>query len=237
MVRRSRCFPLIFAFQSYTRLAISFQYIGKPSRVVGNRISQCKIPMSSNSKDEIMADEHNILPTTTMKLSDVHQQFGKFRISSNQIFHRTIHSFATVNLRPIVPGHVLVCSNRVTPLLSDLEDEEYIDLWKTVRIVQQVLKHQYNCDAFNVAVQDGKGAGQSVPHVHVHILPRHTGDFQRNDDVYDQLEAWAPRNYDNESETKSKLDVPEDSERRDRTVEEMVEEAKIYKSIIGRLST
>ena len=37
--------------------------------------------------------------------------------------------------------------------------------------------------------QDGETAGQSVPHVHVHCLPRRTGDFKRNDDVYDALDA------------------------------------------------
>ena len=37
--------------------------------------------------------------------------------------------------------------------------------------------------------QDGETAGQSVPHVHVHCLPRKAGDFKRNDDVYDALDA------------------------------------------------
>lgn len=37
-------------------------------------------------------------------------------------------------------------------------------------------------------LQDGPLAGQSVPHVHVHVLPRRAGDFARNDDVYDALE-------------------------------------------------
>lgn len=141
-----------------------------------------------------------------------------------------------VNLRPIVPGHVLICSNRVAPLLSDLDDDEYDDLWRTVRTVQRVLRRQYNCDAFNVAVQDGSGAGQSVPHAHVHVLPRFCGDLERNDDIYDELEAWAPRDH-NVSKEKSKLDVPEDSKRKDRTVEEMTAEAAMYQSLIRDLYT
>jgi diadenosine tetraphosphate (Ap4A) HIT family hydrolase len=36
--------------------------------------------------------------------------------------------------------------------------------------------------------QDGPAAGQTVPHVHVHVLPRRAGDFARNDDVYDELD-------------------------------------------------
>ena len=97
--------------------------------------------------------------------------------------------------------------------------------------MQAGLKQQYKCDAFNVAVQDGMGAGQSVPHVHVHILPRHCGDLQRNDDIHDQLESWAPR--DELSRNKPKMDVPDDSERRDRTLEEMAEEALCYRSLFA----
>lgn len=156
--------------------------------------------------------------------------FGRFKISPSQIFHKSTHSFSMVNLRPIVLGHVLVVSNRVVPLMSDLEGDEYDDLWRTVRTVQKVLKQQYNCDSFNVAVQDGDGAGQSVPHVHAHILPRYQGDLERNDDIYDALESWAPR--DEMATKKPKLEVPDDSKRRDRTVEEMAEEASVYQSIL-----
>ena len=229
MVRRSQCLALTLALQSLTPLASSFESAATTSIIAAVRnYRQTLVFMSNNSIDK---------DAINMSSDASHQLFGRFRISSNQIFHRTIHSYALVNLRPIVPGHVLVCSNRVTPLLSNLDEEEYDDLWKTVRIVQQILKQQYNCNAFNVAVQDGVGAGQSVPHVHVHILPRYIGDLERNDDIYDQLEAWAPRDDDSNSGRKTKLDVPEDSERRDRSVEEMTEEAAVYRRIADELST
>lgn len=164
-------------------------------------------------------------------------QFGKFRIAPSQIFYNSPSklSSAIVNLRPIVPGHVLVIPTRVVPLLKDLTDEEYNDMWKTVRLVQNMLTQKYGSDAFNVAVQDGKAAGQSVPHVHVHILPRKEGDFERNDDVYDELQDWAPT-IDLSKEKKKQsveLDVPDDNDRKDRTMEQMEEEAFSYRSIIN----
>ena len=101
-------------------------------------------------------------------------KFGSFFISRDHVFYTSQLSAAFVNLRPIVPGHILVMPMRVVPLLCDLTEEEYLDLWQSVRVVQNVLKkHFSSCDAFNIAVQDGKGAGQSVPHVHVHVLPRY----------------------------------------------------------------
>ena len=182
----------------------------------------------SSDSDKSHIEENNMAATT------IDVMFGRFKILANQIFYRSNHSFAMVNLRPLVPGHVLVVSNRIVPLLSDLCDYEYEDLWKTVRKVQHVLKQEYSCDAFNVAVQDGEGAGQSVPHVHVHILPRYRGDMERNDDIYDKLEMWAPRK--EYSQTKTCLEVPDDNERRDRTIDEMAEEAGLYQSLMKQQS-
>lgn len=113
--------------------------------------------------------------------------------------------------------------------------EEHDDLWRTVRTIQSILKQQYNCNAFNVAVQDGAAAGQSVPHVHVHILPRYCGDLARNDDIYDELEDWAPRDA-MAGNKPGKIEVLDDGDRRDRTVVEMAEEALIYKRLFESLS-
>ena len=129
-----------------------------------------------------------------------------------------------------------------------------MDLWWTVRRVQRMLGKKYfaaandddnsnananaNAAAFNVAVQDGRSAGQSVPHVHVHLLPRLRGDFDRNDDVYDELEAWAPTEKDAEVKRQQqekegrKLEVLDDADRRDRTMEQMEEEAEEYRRLM-----
>lgn len=154
-------------------------------------------------------------------------RFGRFLIPSNCIFYRSPYCVAFVNLRPIVPGHVLVMplistpesNDRITTetpymFLSQLPDWVYQDVWMTVRNVQALLREHYNNDnhndsidstaatttsnkvtAFQIAVQDGPGAGQTVPHVHVHILPRtnhdeYAGSSERNDAIYEQLEIW-----------------------------------------------
>eukprot|EP00960_Hanusia_phi_P057729 763643-Hanusia_phi.AAC.1 len=115
--------------------------------------------------------------------------FGRFFIPEEHIFYRSPSglSAAFVNLRPIVPGHVLVVPQRVVDREKELEDEESLDLWRTVREVGHRVEEEYKASALNIAVQDGKAAGQSVPHVHFHILPRLAGDFERNDDVYDKV--------------------------------------------------
>jgi len=163
--------------------------------------------------------------------------FGKFKISKSQIFYESPSDLtaAIVNLRPIVPGHVLVIPKRIVPKLSELTNEEYDDLWRSVRIIQNALESHYHAGGFNVAVQDGKMAGQSVPHVHVHILPRQEGDFERNDDVYDKLEDWAPTRAMCEEKQRNKveLEVPDDDDRKDRTTQMMEEESSLYKALMG----
>jgi len=183
-------------------------------------------------------------------------RFGQFRIPSGSIFYKSgggdnnsssgnkCRTYAFVNLRPIVPGHVLVAPERVAPRLSDLTDEEHADLWATVRVVQDVLRKRYGSGGgqegredgddslgFNVAVQDGKAAGQSVPHVHVHVLPRREGDLERNDDVYRELEEWAPR-ADLEAKV-MRLEVADDEDRKDRTSEQMEAEAASYRALLS----
>jgi len=176
---------------------------------------------------------HHYMTPPPITLNEGDALFGKFVIRSDCIFYNSSHSLAFCNLRPIVPGHVLVISKRVAPHLRDLSEAEYTDLWNSVRTVQQILQQCYaDTTAFNVAVQDGRSAGQSVRHVHVHILPRRAGDFERNDDVYQEMEEWAPRKGDDANKkTVAQLDVPEDADRRDRTPQEMAEEALTYKRI------
>ena len=162
-------------------------------------------------------------------------KFGKFLIPKASVFCRSSPSgnaVAFVNLRPIVPGHVLVMPKRIVPFLADLSEEEYLEMWTLVRQVQTVLKDAYKgTSAFNVAVQDGKAAGQSVPHVHIHILPRTGGDFERSDDVYDALEAWAPTPELAKAKEKTDIDVPDDDDRVDRTTDMMADEASMYRRL------
>jgi diadenosine tetraphosphate (Ap4A) HIT family hydrolase len=107
---------------------------------------------------------------TTMTTGEV--RFGPWVLDPGQIFLETSFSYGVVNLKPIVPGHVLIISKRICPRLSELTPEEVSDLFTTVHRVGPVIERHYQGDALNIAIQDGVSAGQTVPHVHVHILPR-----------------------------------------------------------------
>lgn len=109
-----------------------------------------------------------------------------------QVFHTTPLSFALVNIKPIVPGHVLVIPKRVVPRVSDLTPAETSDLFLTVRRVAGMVERVYNASSLNIAIQDGIDAGQSVPHVHTHIIPRQKSDLDSrggSDVIYELLDG------------------------------------------------
>ena len=127
---------------------------------------------------------NTILPVDS--LSDY--QFGQHTVKSTSAFYRTALSVAFVNRKPVLPGHVLVCPVRVVEHLTDLTAAETADLFLAVQSVAEATKKRYEVSSLTVAVQDGPDAGQTVKHIHVHVLPRKPGDFSDNDDVYKQLE-------------------------------------------------
>ena len=88
---------------------------------------------------------------------------------------RSGKTVAVVNLKPLVPGHVLVLPTAPGDRLADLDDGAYRDLWRAVARVAALATSAVGAAAATVAVQDGAAAGQSVPHVHVHVLPRSDG--------------------------------------------------------------
>ncbi|MCD7465957.1 hypothetical protein HAX54_002236 [Datura stramonium] len=105
---------------------------------------------------------------------------------------------------------------------AELTTDETSDLWLTAQKVGKKLESYHKASSLTFAIQDGPQAGQTVPHVHIHIIPRKSGDFEKNDEIYDALDV-------KEKEMKQSLDL--DKERKDRNIEEMAEEAHEYRKL------
>ncbi|XP_073324914.1 bis(5'-adenosyl)-triphosphatase-like [Pagrus major] len=142
-------------------------------------------------------------------------RFGQHLIKASTVFLQTELSFAMVNRKPVVPGHMLVCPLRPVERFRDLQPNEVADLFSTTQRVANLVEKHFNATSLTIAIQDGPEAGQTVKHVHVHVLPRKAGDFERNDSVYDELQK-----HDQEDE-----DVPS----KWRSEEEMAAEASVIR--------
>ncbi|CAG9317555.1 unnamed protein product [Blepharisma stoltei] len=103
--------------------------------------------------------------------------FGKFPIPFHQVFWKGQYCYAMVNLRPIRPNHILVCTLRPVSRFSDLNANELKEMMKASAIISKQLTRGVS----SIAIQDGPEAGQSVDHVHVHIIPREAGSVLKVD--------------------------------------------------------
>lgn len=89
---------------------------------------------------------------------------------------------ALLDINPVNPGHVLLIPRREVQHLDQLPEEELSELGPLAARLGRMVKAATGAPAINLIVNDGPAAGQEVPHVHLHLIPRHPGDGKR---------AWA----------------------------------------------
>jgi diadenosine tetraphosphate (Ap4A) HIT family hydrolase len=85
--------------------------------------------------------------------------------------------FAVADKYPVSPGHSLIIPKRHITNLLDLSSDEMIALHGILRLVKQSLGEDCNPDGYNIGINEGEAAGQTVPHLHIHIIPRYVGDI------------------------------------------------------------
>lgn len=79
---------------------------------------------------------------------------------------------------PVSPGHTLIVSKRHVGSLFELSLPEREQLFILVDRAKLVIDEQYRPDAYNIGINDGAAAGQTVPHLHIHLIPRYQGDLE-----------------------------------------------------------
>jgi len=77
---------------------------------------------------------------------------------------------------PVSPGHSLIVPRRHEPDFFSLSAEEQAAVIALVNPVRSVLDKEFGPDAYNLGVNAGKAAGQTVLHTHLHVIPRYAGD-------------------------------------------------------------
>ena len=91
----------------------------------------------------------------------------------NLVITRDKTCFAVLNSYPYTGGHLMVVPYKQVPDFYDLTDEEMTDLLRLLRRCQAALTKVMKPDGFNIAVNVGEAAGQTVAHAHVHLIPRY----------------------------------------------------------------
>jgi len=86
--------------------------------------------------------------------------------------------FAIYDTNPASPGHALVIPKRHIAEYFDASREEKIAILELIDKMKQAIDQKHKPDAYNIGVNIGEVAGQSVPHIHIHIIPRYKGDVE-----------------------------------------------------------
>lgn len=106
-----------------------------------------------------------------MQFFDIHHSIIQERLIAQNAL-----AFCFLTNIPIVPGHALICPIRIIACSEELTIEE----WQAIHALKQqvclTLKQKLGAEGFNFAWNMGTHAGQSVPHFHLHVVPRKPGD-------------------------------------------------------------
>jgi len=95
-----------------------------------------------------------------------------------EVLCKTDIAMAILDSFPISPGHTLVIPKRHVPDYFELTAEEQNELWQLVNRCKLILQDRFHPDGFNIGINVGEMAGQSIFHVHIHLIPRYKGDVK-----------------------------------------------------------
>ena len=77
---------------------------------------------------------------------------------------------------PVSKGHTLIIPKRHVGSWFDTSADERAALFALLDQAKLILDHEFKPDSFNIGINDGAAAGQTVPHLHIHLIPRYKGD-------------------------------------------------------------
>jgi len=99
------------------------------------------------------------------------------------------NSLAFLDIKPVNPGHTLVITKKHYQDIEEIPAEELAALITSVKRVGELIKSKLKVEAYNILENNGPSAGQIIPHLHFHVVPRYPDDG---------LSLWPSRNFEKE---------------------------------------
>jgi len=93
-----------------------------------------------------------------------------------RIIHTSEHGVVIRDGFPVSPGHTLIIPKRHLDSFFNLSAEEKADLMALLDTAKDQVEKELSPASFNIGINDGPAAGQTIPHLHIHLIPRYTGD-------------------------------------------------------------
>lgn len=99
-------------------------------------------------------------------------------VSADRIIYEDSTWIAILDGFPVSKGHTILIPKRHCETFFDLNDVENGTVIATINVVKTILDTKYSPNGYNIGVNCGKSAGQTIPHCHIHIIPRYEGDVE-----------------------------------------------------------
>ena len=99
-------------------------------------------------------------------------------IEESKYLHRGNYFFLISDIYPVSDGHILIISNEEKDDFFSLNDEERKELNKMILVSKELIEKEHSPDGYNIGMNCGEVAGQSVMHFHCHVIPRYKGDVE-----------------------------------------------------------
>ena len=97
-------------------------------------------------------------------------------LPAERIVQKNEYAVAVRDGFPVSPGHTLIIPKRHVASFFEVTDAERVDLMSLLAAARNDLDRQFRPAGYNIGINDGLAAGQTVPHLHVHLIPRYAGD-------------------------------------------------------------
>ncbi len=113
----------------------------------------------------------------SLAIADTTCSFCNTQVLQNQKIYEDDHVIVLIDYKPVIEGHCLILPKRHVEHLQDLNSEELLSVHGAISKLFESAKKTYDATAYLIWQKNGVEAGQSVPHVHVHFLPRKPNDY------------------------------------------------------------
>ena len=99
-------------------------------------------------------------------------------IQAERIIYKNESFFIIKDAFPVSPGHLLIITNKVRNNFFELTKEEHGNLNAVIEIAKRIIEKDFKPDGYNIGMNCGEAAGQTVFHFHCHLIPRYNGDME-----------------------------------------------------------
>jgi diadenosine tetraphosphate (Ap4A) HIT family hydrolase len=100
-------------------------------------------------------------------------------ISEDKILHRSEHFFLIYDGYPVSDGHILIITKKFKKDLIELDEIQRNELPLMIDKAKSIIEETRTPDAYNIGMNCGEAAGQTVFHFHCHVIPRYNGDMKK----------------------------------------------------------